>query len=110
MDNPRTPEKALALIEYLVSKGKRPNSFGNAFPRIQHFKGANASLQAHISSFSGPDAVKVCSRKTHQNMIGRLELLKSYVDEFEAANPNWNGINEFKYQTFAARAVEQIPF
>lgn len=110
MDKPTTPEEALALIEYLVSKGKRPNSFENAFPRIQHFKGVKGNLQAHITSLSGPDAAKVFSRKTSQNIVGRLELVKLYVDEFEAANPNWNGINEFKYQTFAARAVEEIPF
>ena len=31
MDQPKTPAEALELIEYLVSKGKRPNSFENAF-------------------------------------------------------------------------------
>jgi len=109
MDKPRTPEEALALIEYLVSKGKRPKSFENAFPRISHFKGANGSLQAHIKLINGPDAVKVYSRKTNQNIVLRLELIKSYVDDFQEANPGWDGINEFKYQTFAARAIEEIP-
>lgn len=110
MDKTRTPEEALELIDYLVSKGKRPNSFENAFPRIQQFKGVKGSLQAHISSLEGPDAEKACLRKNTQNVIGRMELVKSYVDEFQTANPNWVGINEFKYQAFADRAVEQIPF
>jgi hypothetical protein len=109
MERQRTPEEALMLIEYLVSKGKRPNSFENAFPHIHQFKGANGSLRAHINSINGPDAVKTYSRKTNQNVVRRMELVKSYVDEFLEANPGWAGINEFKYQNFAARAVEQIP-
>ena len=109
MDKPRTPEEALALIEYLVAKGKRPKSFENAFPRIHHFKGASGNLQAHVKYISGADAGKTYSRKTNQNIVRRLELIKSYVDEFHETNPGWDGINEFKYQTFAARALEEIP-
>jgi len=109
MNEPRTPEQALVLIEYLVSKGKRPKSFENAFTRIHHFKGASGTLQAYVKYISGPDAAKTYSRKTNQNIARRLELIKSYVDEFEETNPGWDGINEFKYQTFADRAVEQIP-
>ena len=110
MDNPKTPDDALQLIDYLVSKGKRPNSFENAFPRIHHFKGNSGSLEAHLKYIQGPDAVKTYSRQTNQNIVRRMELIKSYVDEFLESNPAWTGINEFKYQTFADRAVEQIPF
>ena len=110
MDKSRTPEEALALIEYLVSKGKRPNSFENAFPRIHHFKGGSGSLQAHLKYIDGPDAAKTYSRPTNQNIVRRMELIKTYVDEFLASNPGWNEINEYKYQTFAIRAVEQVPF
>ena len=56
------------------------------------------------------DAEKTYTRKTNQNIVRRLELIKSYVDEFLETNPGWGVINEFKYQTFAARAIEQIPF
>ncbi|MCP4045354.1 MAG: hypothetical protein GY732_05130, partial [Gammaproteobacteria bacterium] len=52
---------------------------------------------------------KTYTRKTNQNIAHRLELIKSYVDEFHETNPGWDGINEFKYQTFAARALEQVP-
>ena len=110
MDQPRTPAQALELIEYLVAKGKRPNSFENAFPHIHHFKGGNGSLKAHLSYINGPDAEKTYSRKTNQNIVCRLELIKSYVDEFLATNPGWDAINEFKYQAFALKAVEQVPF
>ena len=52
MDQPRTPAQALELIEYLVAKGKRPNSFENAFPYIHHFKGGNGSLNRARSPLS----------------------------------------------------------
>jgi len=110
MNNPKTPEDALELIEYLVSKGKRPNSFENAFPRIHHFKGNSGSLEAHLKYIQGPDAAKTYTRQTNQNIVRRMELIKSYVDEFLDNNPGWNEINEFKYQTFAERALEEIPF
>ena len=110
MDKQRTPADAMELIEYLVSKGKRPKSFENTFPRIHHFKGGSGSLQAHLKYVEGPDAGKTYSRRTNQNIVLRMELIKSYVDEFLETNPGWNAINEFKYQTFAARAIEKIPF
>lgn len=110
MDTQRTPAQALELIEYLVSKGKRPNSFGNAFPLIHHFKGNGGSLEAHLNFIASPDAAKTYSRLTNQNVVRRLELIKSYVDDFLENNPGWNEINEFKYQVFAHQAIEQIPF
>lgn len=110
MDQPKTPAEALELIDYLVSKGKRPNSFENAFPRIHHFKGGSGSLQAHLKYIESPDAVKTYSRLTNQNVALRLGLIKTYVEDFLENNPGWNEINEFKYQTFAQRAVEEIPF
>ena len=109
MDKPRTPAHARKLIEYLVAKGKRPNSFENTFPRIHHFKGKSGSLKAHLEYIDGPDAVKTYSRQSNQNVVRRMELIKSYVDEFLETNPGWDVINEYKYQTFAAQAVEQIP-
>jgi hypothetical protein len=110
MDKLRTPEEALELIEYLVSKGKRPNSFENAFSHLHHFKGASGSLPAHLKFIASPDAAKTYSRLTNQNIVRRLELIKSYVEEFLENNPGWNVINEFKYQVFAQKAVEQVPF
>lgn len=110
MDRKRTPDEALELIEYLVAKGKRPNSFENAFPRIHHFKGNSGSLQAHLKYIADPDAMKTYSRQTNQNVVLRMELIKSYVDEFLENNPGWNEINEFKYQTFAEQAILEVPF
>jgi hypothetical protein len=110
VDNLRTPEEALELIEYLVSKGKRQHSFENVFPRIHHFKGRTGTMKAHLDYIKGPDAVKAYTSQTNQNVVRRMELIKSLVDDFLTANPNSDGINEFKYQKFAARAVEQIPF
>ena len=110
MDKKRTPQEALQLIEYLVSKGKRPNSFENAFPRIHHFKGNNGSLQAHLKYIESADAEKTYARQNNQNVVARLELIKSYVDEFLENNPGWNEINEFKYQTFAENAIIEVPF
>ena len=110
MDKLRTPEEALELIEYLVSKGKRAKAFENVFPRIHHFKGKTGSLQAHLCYIKGPDAVKAYASKTNQRVVQRMVLIKSLVDEFLTANPNSEGINEFKYQKFAAQAVEHIPF
>ena len=110
MENQKTPEQALEMIEYLVSKGKRPDSFENAFPRIHHFKGNTGTLRAHLDYIKGPDAVKTYSSQTNQNVVRRMELIKSLVDDFLAANSDSEGINEFKYQKFAAQAVEQIPF
>jgi hypothetical protein len=110
MDNPTTPDRALELIDYLVAKGKRPNSFENAFPRIHHFKGGGGSLKAHLKYLNSPESAKTYTRPTNQNIVRRMELIKTYVDEFLESNPAWSGINEFKYQTFADRAVEKIPF
>jgi hypothetical protein len=110
MDRLRTPAEAQAFNENLVSKGKRPNSFENAFPRIHHFKGGSGSLQAHIKFIGSPDADKTYSRQTNENVVLRLELIKSYVVEFLENNPGWNEINEFKYQTFAEMSVEKVPF
>lgn len=108
MENQRTPEQAIELIEYLVSEGKRPKSFESVFPRIHHLKGG--TMQAHLNYIKGPDAVKAYTSQTNQNVVKRMELIKSLVDEFLLANPNSDGINEFKYQKFAAQAVEQVPF
>ncbi len=110
MDKPKTPEDALELIEYLVSKGKRPNSFENAFPRIHHFKGNSGNLAAHLKYIKSSDASKTYTRQTNQNIARRMELIKSYVDDFLENNPGWNEINEFKYQTFAEQAIDEIPF
>jgi len=106
----RTPAEALELIEYLVSKGKRPNSFENTFPRIHHFKGDSGSLKAHLKYIDGAEAVKTYTRQSNQNIVRRLELIKSYTDEFLDTSPGWDSINEYKYQIFAAQAVEQVPF
>ncbi len=97
------------MIEYLVIKWKRPNSFENAFPRIHHFKGGKGSLKAHLSYAGSTDVEKTFSRPTNQNIAKRLELIKTYVDDFLTNNPGWNEINEFKYQAFAERALEQVP-
>lgn len=110
MNNLRTPEEALELIEYLVSKGKRQHSFENVFPRIHHFKGRTGTMKTHLDYIKGPDAVKTYTSKTNQNVVRRMELIKSFVDEFLNANPNSEGINEYKYQKFVVKAVEQIPF
>lgn len=110
MDDAKTPEDARKLIEYLVSKGKRPNSFENAFPRIHHFKGNSGSLNAHLNYINGPDAAKSYSRQTNQNIVLRMEIIKEMVDDFLENNPGWDGINEFKYQTFAEEAISQVPF
>jgi hypothetical protein len=110
VNNLRTPEEALELIEYLVSKGKRQHSFENVFPRIHHFKGRTGTMKTHLDYIKGPDAVKTYTSKTNQNVVRRMELIKSFVDEFLNANPNSEGINEYKYQKFVVKAVEQIPF
>jgi hypothetical protein len=110
MENQRTPEQALELIEFLVSKGKRVNSFENTFPRIHHSKGKTGTLRAHLDYIKGPDAVKTYTSRSNQNVVRRMELIKSLVDDFLATNPNSAGINEFKYQKFAVQAIEQIPF
>lgn len=109
MSKYRTPEDALQLIDYLVSKGKRPNSFENAFPRIHHFKGNNGSLRAHRKYLESPEAEKTHLRQTNQNVVKRLELIKSFVDDFLTNNPGWKDINEFKYQTFAEKAIQSVP-
>ena len=110
MDKSKTPAQALELIEYLVSKGKRPNSFENVFPRIHHFKGKSGSLKAHLEYIDGLDDEKTYCRQSNQNIVLRMELIKSYVEDFLETNPGWGTINEYKYQTFVAQAVEQVPF
>ena len=85
----------MALIEYLVSKGKRPDSFENVFPQIHHF---NGTMKPHINYITDPDAVEAYSGKTNQDVVSRMKLNKVYTDEFLAANPEANGINEFKYR------------
>lgn len=50
MSNPKTPEEALSLINYQISKGKRPDSFEYGFPYIHHFKG---SLKDHVKYING---------------------------------------------------------
>ena len=110
MDKSKTPAQALELIEYLVSKGKRPNSFENVFPRIHHFKGKSGSLKAHLEYIDGLDDEKTYTRQSNQNIVLRMELIKSYVEDFMETNPGWDTINEYKYQTFVAQAVEQVPF
>ena len=67
-------------------------------------------MKAHLDYIKGPDAVKVYTSQTNQNVVRRMELIKSLVDDFLTVNPNSGGINEFKYQKFAAQAIEQIPF
>ena len=109
MSRNRSPEEALQLIDYLVSKGKRPNSFENAFPRIHHFKGNKGSLHAHRKYLESPEAEKTHSRQTNQNVVKRLELIKAFVDDFLDKNPGWKEINEFKYQTFAEKANLSVP-
>lgn len=110
MDNLRTPEEARHLIEYLVSKGKRINSFENAFPRIHHLNGLTGTLQHHLKYISGSNAVKNYSSQTNQNIVRRMEVIKLLVDDFLLAQPNSVGINEYKYHGFMDKAVEKIPF
>jgi hypothetical protein len=95
VDKLRTPEEALELIEYLVLKGKRPNSFENVFPRIHHFKGRTGTLRVHLEYIKGPDAVKAYTSKTNQNVVRRMERIKSLVDDFFTANPNSDAISAY---------------
>ena len=104
---PRTPDCTLELINYLVSKGKKPDSFEYGFPYIHHFRG---SLKDHLKYITGPDAVSYFSSKTNQDVTRRLELIKTNVDEFLSTNPDSIGVSGIKYQRFAKQAVEQIPF
>ena len=110
MDNLRTPEEARYLIDYLVSKGKRSNSFENAFPRIHHSKSLAGTLLGHLKYIDRPNAVKSYSSQTNQNIVRRMEIIKLLVDDFLLATPNSIGINEYKYHALMDKAVEKIPF
>ncbi len=110
MDNLRTPEEARNLIEYLVSKGKRSNSFANAFPRIHHSKSLTGTLHVHLKYINRPNAVKTYSSQTNQNIVHRMEIIKSLVDHFLITNPESVGVSEYKYHSLMDKAVEKIPF
>jgi hypothetical protein len=110
MDNLRTPEEARYLIDYLVSKGKRSNSFENAFPRIHHSKSLAGTLIGHLKYINGPNAVKSYSSQTNQNIVRRMEIIKSLVDDFLITHPESVRISEYKYHALMDKAVEEIPF
>ena len=110
MDNLRTPEEARYLIDYLVSKGKRSNSFENAFPRIHHSKSLAGTLLGHLKYINGPNSVKAYSTQTNQNIVRRMEIIKSLVDDFLITHPESVGVSEYKYHALMDEAVEKIPF
>ncbi len=110
MDNLRTPEEARHLIDYLVSKGKRSNSFENAFPRIHHSRSLTGTLHVHLKYINGPNSVKYYSSPTNQNIVRRMEIIKSLVDDFLITNPESVGVSEYKYHSLMDKAVETIPF
>ena len=110
MDNLRTPEDARHLIEYLVSKGKRSNSFENAFPRIHHSRSLTGTLLGHFKYINGPNAVKSYSSQTNQNIVRKMEIIKSLVDDFLITHPESVGVSEYKYHALMDEAVEKIPF
>jgi hypothetical protein len=110
MDNLRTPEQARHLIEYLVSKGKRLNSFENAFPRIHHSRNLTGTLHVHLKYINGPNSVKTYSSPTNQDIVRRMEIIKSLVDKFLITHPESLGISEYKYHALMDKAVEEIPF
>ena len=110
MDNLRTPEEARSLIDYLVSKGKRSNSFENAFPRIHHSKNLTGTLRVHLKYINGPNSAKTYSSQTNQDIVRRMEIIKSLVDDFLITHPETLGISEYKYHALMDKAVEIIPF
>ena len=110
MDNLRTPEEARYLIDYLVSKGKRSNSFENAFPRIHHARSLTGTLRVHLKYINGPNSVKTYSSQTNQDIVRRMEIIKSLVDDFLITQPESVGVSEYKYHALMDKAVEKIPF
>lgn len=102
-----TSEVCLETIEYLVKEGKNKNSFSDAFPYIHHFneRGGDASLEGFINHCKNNEI----KAQTNINVCRRLIHLKQQVENFKVETTD-SKISSIKYQKFANKAVEEIPF
>ena len=101
-------EEAIQLIDYLISKGKNPDSFSEAFPYIHHFKktGGDSSLEAFYRHCQARD--RDLESTTNINVVKRLRLIKEKTDAFLKSNPG-STVSSMKYQKYAVEALNEIP-
>jgi hypothetical protein len=100
-------EKALEVIEYLMSKGKNEESFEEAFPYIHHLrKTGSGSLKGYVDHCREHEIVG----DTNRNVYLRLLIIKSQVEDLIENDPEFTGVSSIKFQRFAKLAVDEIPF
>ena len=103
-----TSKLCLEIIEYLRNTGRKDDSFSEAFPYIHHFK--NSGGDASMNSFI--EHCKVCEIKgqTNTNVCLRLVNIKQQVNEYKLTSSDFSGITTIKFQNFAKKSIEVIPF
>ena len=98
----------IEIIDYLVSVGKKSDSFTDAFPYIHHFHhsgSGDASLDGFYSHCNNHEL----EGKTNINVLKRLEIIKVQVNLYLDENPG-HKISSIKFQRFAKEAVKEVPF
>ena len=101
-------EESIEIIDYLVSKGKKPDWFSEAFPRIHHFykSGGDPSLKGFYEHCKSRE--RDIESVTNINILKRLQIIKEKTEEFLKDNPE-STISSIKFQKFAAEATDEIP-
>ena len=108
-----TSELCLETIEYLRKAGRKDDSFSEAFPYIHHFKSSGGDGPEYAASMEG--FINHCNNhelkvKTNINVCRRLLDIKQQVDDFKSTSSDFSGISSIKFQNFAIKSVEIIPF
>lgn len=100
-------KQSLQIIDYLVSCGRKADSFEKSFPFIHHFheKSGDDSLNGFIKHCQNNELTV----RTNLNVHLRLEHIKNQVEQFLAKNTDANGISSIKYQSFAKNSLKDIP-
>jgi hypothetical protein len=101
-------KECIKIIDYLVSKGKKRNSFAEAFPYIHHFRGkiGDDSLQGFYEYCQSCEIEK----PTNMNVYHRLLIIKRLTAEFIENNQSVTGVSSIKYQRFAKQSIDEVPF